>query len=219
MRTWPSRGGIRCAICSRSTNRSGSSSAPTPRAGPLRSICTKPPALRPDRRTPGLARDQIEIHAEESRVVIRGERAAAGHDALRAVPSRRARPRPLLARVHRCPSRSTSSASPPISKDGLLTVTIPKPAARRRDRRVDVDVSRDGSLIHRCRSCSSSPGSSPASSSPAGMRTAADSRAAEPPRAGTGTGAASRTARAGRTAPRRRRRLAGPTSRASPARP
>ena len=47
---------------------------------------------------PGLARDDIEIHAEESRIVIRGERDA-GARALRAVSPRRARPRPLLARL------------------------------------------------------------------------------------------------------------------------
>ena len=49
---------------------------------------------------PGLTREQIEIHAEESRIVIRGERASGPATCLlRAVSSRRARPRPLLARV------------------------------------------------------------------------------------------------------------------------
>ena len=75
MRTWPSRGGIRCAICWRCTSRSGSWSAPMRQAGRRRSTCTKPPTeyvLTAE--LPGLTRDQIDIHAEDKRVVIRGER-------------------------------------------------------------------------------------------------------------------------------------------------
>ena len=50
---------------------------------------------------PGLTRDQIDIHAEESRIVDprRARRDARPRDAVRAVSPRRARPRPLLARV------------------------------------------------------------------------------------------------------------------------
>jgi HSP20 family protein len=83
---------------------------------------------------PGLARDAIEIHAEENRIVIRGERASQ-------VPCEQ------YHRVERGHGRfSRAFALPePIAvedvaadlKDGVLTVTIPKLASRG-PRRVDV---------------------------------------------------------------------------------
>jgi HSP20 family protein len=83
---------------------------------------------------PGLARDSIEIHAEESRVIIRGERAS--H-----VPCEQYH---RVERGHGRFSRSfilpepidTESVSADL-KDDLLTVTIPK-ARGRGSRRVDV---------------------------------------------------------------------------------
>lgn len=84
---------------------------------------------------PGLARDQIEIHAEESRVSIRGARAAGQ------VPCEQYH---RIERGHGRFSR-TFTLPEPIDvdnvtadlRDGLLTVTIPK-AGGRGARRIDV---------------------------------------------------------------------------------
>ena len=83
---------------------------------------------------PGLAREQVEIHAEENRVVIRGERG--GH-----VPCEH------FHRVERGHGRFSRAFSLPepiyvdrVSadlKDGLLTITLPKTPGRGA-RRVDV---------------------------------------------------------------------------------
>lgn len=88
---------------------------------------------------PGLSRNEIEIHAEENRVTIRGGRAAG--------PSGRHVPCEQFHRVERGHGRfSRAFALPePIDvdgvsadlKDGLLTVTMPK-AAGRAARRVAV---------------------------------------------------------------------------------
>lgn len=87
----------------------------------------------------GLSRDDIEIHAEENRVTIRGARAAG--------PSGKDVPCEQFHRVERGHGRfSRAFALPePIDvdgvsadlKDGLLTVTIPKTAGRGA-RRIDV---------------------------------------------------------------------------------
>ncbi len=84
---------------------------------------------------PGLAREHIEIHAEQGRVVIRGERVN-GH-----VPCEQ------YHRVERGHGRFSRAFSLPEPieidqvaadlKDGVLTVTLPK-AAGRGSRRVDV---------------------------------------------------------------------------------
>jgi HSP20 family protein len=84
---------------------------------------------------PGLKRDQIEIHAEESRIVIRGDRSSGS------VPCEQ------YHRVERGHGRFSRAFSLPepidvdgVSadlKDGLLTVTLPK-AGGRGSRRVDV---------------------------------------------------------------------------------
>jgi HSP20 family protein len=83
---------------------------------------------------PGLNRDDIEIHAEESRIVIRGERA--GH-----VPCeqyhRVERGHGRFSRAFLLPEPIDVEAVTADLKDGLLTVTIPK-AAGRGARRVDV---------------------------------------------------------------------------------
>ena len=87
---------------------------------------------------PGLTRDQIDIHAEESRIVIRGAR---GADPGRDIPCEQ------YHRVERGHGRfSRAFALPEIIdvdgitadlKDGILTVTIPK-APDRGTRRIDV---------------------------------------------------------------------------------
>ncbi len=84
---------------------------------------------------PGLSRDAIEIHAEESRVVIRGERSA-GH-----VPCeqyhRVERGHGRFSRAFVLPEPIDVESVTADFKDGVLTVTIPK-AAGRGVRRVDV---------------------------------------------------------------------------------
>ena len=80
---------------------------------------------------PGLSRDQIEIHAEDSRIVIRGARAA-GPD--RAIPCEQ------YHRVERGHGRFSRAFTRPAPidvdsitaelKDGILTVTIPKSTDR-----------------------------------------------------------------------------------------
>ena len=83
---------------------------------------------------PGLTRDDIDIHAEETRIVIRGERA--GH-----VPCeqyhRVERGHARFSRAFMLPEPIDIEAVTADLKDGLLTVTIPK-AGGRGARRVDV---------------------------------------------------------------------------------
>src|SRR5262245_59418306 len=83
---------------------------------------------------PGLTRDDIDIHAEESRIVIRGERA--GH-----VPCeqyhRVERGHGRFSRAFLLPEPIDIEGVTADLKDGLLTVTIPK-AGGRGARRVDV---------------------------------------------------------------------------------
>jgi HSP20 family protein len=83
---------------------------------------------------PGLTRDEIEIHAEESRVVIRGERTGQ-------VPCehyhRVERGHGRFSRAFVLPEPIDIEGVAADLKDGLLTVTIPK-AGGRGARRVDV---------------------------------------------------------------------------------
>jgi len=83
---------------------------------------------------PGLTRDDIDIHAEESRIVIRGERA--GH-----VPCeqyhRVERGHGRFSRAFLLPEPIDVEGVTADLKDGLLTITIPK-AGGRGARRVDV---------------------------------------------------------------------------------
>ena len=83
---------------------------------------------------PGLNRDDIEIHAEESRIVIRGERAGQ-------VPCeqyhRVERGHGRFSRAFLLPEPIEVEAVTADLKDGLLTITIPK-AGGRGARRVDV---------------------------------------------------------------------------------
>src|SRR5215831_18922305 len=87
---------------------------------------------------PGLSRDQIDIHAEDSRIVIRGAR---GAEPARDIPCEQYH---RIERGHGRFSRAFS-LSEPIDvdgvtadlKDGILTVTIPK-LHDRTSRRIDV---------------------------------------------------------------------------------
>ena len=83
---------------------------------------------------PGLTREDIDIHAEEGRIVIRGERA--GH-----VPCeqyhRVERGHGRFSRAFLLPEPIDVEAVSADLKDGLLTITIPK-AGGRGARRVDV---------------------------------------------------------------------------------
>ncbi len=87
---------------------------------------------------PGLSRDQIEIHAEDMRVVIRGARAA---DRDRDIPCeqfhRVERGHGPFSRAFSLPERIDVDAIVADLKDGVLTVTIPK-SGDRGTRRIDV---------------------------------------------------------------------------------
>jgi HSP20 family protein len=87
---------------------------------------------------PGLARDQIEIHAEEGRVLIRGERTV---DAGREIPCeqyhRVERGHGRFSRAFTLPEPIAVDHVAADLKDGILTVTMPK-AAERGVRRITV---------------------------------------------------------------------------------
>jgi HSP20 family protein len=87
---------------------------------------------------PGLAREQIEIHAEDSRIVIRGARAA-GPD--RDIPCeqyhRVERGHGRFSRAFSLPEPIEVNGVTADLKDGVLTVIIPK-ATDRGTRRIDV---------------------------------------------------------------------------------
>jgi HSP20 family protein len=87
---------------------------------------------------PGLTRDQIDIHAEDSRIVLRGARLP-GLD--RDIPCeqfhRVERGHGHFSRAFSLPEAIDVDAVTADLKDGILTVTIPK-AAGRGARRIDV---------------------------------------------------------------------------------
>jgi HSP20 family protein len=87
---------------------------------------------------PGLARDQIDIHAEDTRIVIRGARSV-GPD--RDIPCeqfhRVERGHGRFSRAFSLPEPIDVDAVAADLKDGILTVTIPKVAGRGA-RRIDV---------------------------------------------------------------------------------
>jgi len=83
---------------------------------------------------PGLTREDIEIHAEGDRIVIRGERAAApGRDVPCEQFHRVERGHGRFSRTFVLPDAIDVEAITADLKDGLLTVTMPKraPATRR----------------------------------------------------------------------------------------
>jgi HSP20 family protein len=87
---------------------------------------------------PGLTRDQIEIHAEDSRIVIRGARHA---EAGREIPCeqyhRVERGHGRFSRAFSLPEAIDVEAVTADLKDGILTVTIPK-LRDHATRRIDV---------------------------------------------------------------------------------
>jgi HSP20 family protein len=87
---------------------------------------------------PGLSRDQIDIHAEDNRIVIRGARSA---DAGRDIPCeqyhRVERGHGRFSRAFSLPEPIDVDAVTADLKEGILTVTIPK-LRDRSARRVDV---------------------------------------------------------------------------------
>ena len=84
---------------------------------------------------PGLAREHIDIHAEESRIVIRGERV--GTQAPCEQYHRVERGHGRFSRAFMLPEPIDVDSVSAELNDGLLTVTIPK-AGGRGARRVDV---------------------------------------------------------------------------------
>ena len=87
---------------------------------------------------PGLTRDQIEIHAEDSRIVIRGARSAApGRDVPCEQYHRVERGHGQFSRGFSLPEPIDVDAINADLKDGILTSTMPK-AAGRGTRRVTV---------------------------------------------------------------------------------
>jgi HSP20 family protein len=87
---------------------------------------------------PGLAREQIEVHAEEDRIVIRGERSSR-HNACEQF-HRVERGHGRFSRAFALPEPVDVESVTADLRDGLLTVMIPK-ARTRIPRRVSVDVS------------------------------------------------------------------------------
>jgi HSP20 family protein len=78
---------------------------------------------------PGLTRDQIEIHAEEARIVIRGARSGANHCSSE-IPCeqyhRVERGHGRFSRAFTLPEAIDVEAITAELKDGILTVTMPK---------------------------------------------------------------------------------------------
>jgi HSP20 family protein len=87
---------------------------------------------------PGLSRDQIDIHAEDNRIVIRGAR---GSDSCREIPCeqyhRVERGHGRFSRAFSLPEPVDVDSVKAELKDGILTVTIPK-LRDRTARRIDV---------------------------------------------------------------------------------
>jgi HSP20 family protein len=87
---------------------------------------------------PGLRRDQIDIHAEDSRIIIRGARSASpGRDIPCEQYHRVERGHGRFSRAFSLPEPIAVDAISADLKDGILTVTIPK-ASDRGTRRIDV---------------------------------------------------------------------------------
>ena len=87
---------------------------------------------------PGLSRDQIEIQAEETRIIVRGARAAGPGKEIPCEQYHRVeRGHGRFSRAFSLPEPIDVEAIPADLKDGVLTVTIPKASARAA-RRIDV---------------------------------------------------------------------------------
>ena len=81
---------------------------------------------------PGLRRDQIEIHAEDDRIAIRGARhsSQADRDVARQQYHRVERGHGRFSRTFALPEAIDVDGVKADLKDGLLTITIPKAGAR-----------------------------------------------------------------------------------------
>jgi HSP20 family protein len=89
---------------------------------------------------PGLKRDQIDVHAEETRITIRGARTSSpGRDIPCEHYHRVERGHGRFSRAFALPEPIDVDAVSADLKDGVLTVTIPK-LRNRGSRRVDVSV-------------------------------------------------------------------------------
>jgi len=90
---------------------------------------------------PGLTRDQVEIHAEDSRIVIRGARAAGPGRPGGEIPCeqyhRVERGHGRFSRAFALPEAIDVDGIAADLKDGILTVTIPK-SRERAARKIDV---------------------------------------------------------------------------------
>jgi HSP20 family protein len=87
---------------------------------------------------PGLSRDEIEIHAEDNRIVIRGARAAGpGRDISCEQYHRVERGHGQFSRAFALPEPIDIEGISADLKDGILTVTIPK-SSDRAARRINV---------------------------------------------------------------------------------
>jgi HSP20 family protein len=87
---------------------------------------------------PGLTRDQIEIHAEDTRITIRGSRASApGREIPCEQYHRVERGHGRFSRAFTLPEAIDIDAVTADLKDGVLTVTLPK-SAEHGARRIDV---------------------------------------------------------------------------------
>ena len=209
------RHAVGSAARSARAGRNGSSACSAQRRRPpgrRRSTSTRPTiATSSPPKCPGLAREQIDLALEDTRLTIRGRATRRPSAAGRAVPlpPGRARPRRLLAHLRVRRRDRQSSAITADLNDGVLTVTLPKVADRaaaHASRSSDVRRSR---LVCRCSfvivAASSPAGPDRPDAHRRGERRGADRRAA---------GAAA--ARPGAARADRRRRC--PTSPASPQR-
>jgi HSP20 family protein len=87
---------------------------------------------------PGLSRDQIEIHAEDTRITIRGARAATpGREIPCEQYHRVERGHGRFSRAFSLPEAIDVEAITADLREGVLTITVPK-AANRASRRIDV---------------------------------------------------------------------------------
>lgn len=86
---------------------------------------------------PGLSRDQIEIHVEDSRIIIRGERASGPGTVPCEEFHRVERGHGRFSRAFALPEPIDIDRVSADLKDGILTITIPK-ASDRGSRRINV---------------------------------------------------------------------------------
>ena len=206
MPTWPSRGGIRCAICSRCTSSSVSSSAPTP------GLDAAGRSLRNRRRRSSSPRNARPRAATRSRSTPRRAASSSAASASAGqVPCeqyhRVERGHGRFSRAFMLPEPIDVEASPPTSRTACSPSRSEGWRARRAARRRRPDSS-SPMIAHdvRCRAFCSSQASSPAWCVTGRMRIATDTvlRPSEPGRGSTRTRSRLRPPPAARAQPRRR---------------